>query len=257
LGNVRFAGVPLAAVLEKYKIKIDPEVRFLTAKGKDQPQKAGQEEFEHSLPLDEALKKTFLAFKLNGEPLPAVHGGPVRLITPGYFATMNVKWLASLRFDKSETTNHYQLPQYRTPRQLLQPGQKFEFTLTNSNPTWRMRVTSFILSFETGAKLEAGTVTFRGVAFNDGEARLEAVLVSLDRGRTWEQAALSAPTSPYAWYPWTFKAALKPGTHPVWSRAIDTLGRSQPLDGNIHWNPNGYAWHGVDKIEVAIRGEGA
>jgi hypothetical protein len=48
------------------------------------------------------------------------------------------------------------------------------------------------------------------------------------------------------------RANLKPGVHEIWSRAIDALGRTQPLDGSIFWNPNGYEWTGVFKVEVTV-----
>ena len=44
-----------------------------------------------------------------------------------------------------------------------------------------------------------------------------------------------------------------PGTYEVWSRAVDALGRSQPLDGTIFWNPNGYEWNGVHKIAFTVK----
>ncbi len=43
---------------------------------------------------------------------------------------------------------------------------------------------------------------------------------------------------------------LEPGEHEIWARAIDALGRSQPLDGSVFWNPNGYEWTGVYKTPV-------
>jgi len=46
---------------------------------------------------------------------------------------------------------------------------------------------------------------------------------------------------------------LKPGVYEIWSRAIDAFGRTQPLDGSIFWNPNGYEWTGVFKIEVTAQ----
>ena len=61
--------------------------------------------------------------KLNREPLPGVHGGPVRLVTPGFYATMQVKWLQRLRFEKTESTNFYRVIEYRVPRALLKPGE--------------------------------------------------------------------------------------------------------------------------------------
>jgi sulfite oxidase len=36
-------------------------------------------------------------------------------------------------------------------------------------------------------------------------------------------------------------------------KIIDFRNRSQPLDGSIFWNPNGYEWTGVFKVEVTVR----
>jgi len=253
VGNVRFAGVPLKAILEKYNVTVDPQVKFVTAEGHDLPLGLERPDFEHSLPAAPVLERSILALKLNGEPLPGIHGGPLRLVTPGLFGTMQVKWLRRLRFETAETSNFYHATEYRVPLSLLKPGEKFRFSLENSRPTWDIRLMSYILQPETGAKLKAGTVTVGGVAYNDGSARLESVLVSVDRGQNWRPAKFEVPDSPYAWYQWTTQANLKPGVHEVWSRAIDALGRSQPLDGSIFWNPNGYEWTGVFKIEVTVK----
>jgi sulfite oxidase len=253
VANVRFSGVPLSAVLEKHKVKIDRAARFITAEGKDLPAAFETQDFEHSLPLASALEKSIFALKLNGEPLSRLHGGPVRLATPGFYGTMHVKWLRQLRFDQSESTNFYHATEYRVPKVFLKPGEQFEFTLENSIPTWKIRLMSFIFDPQPAATLQSGVQTFSGVAFNDGAARLESLLVSFDRGQSWRQAALRAPASPYAWYPWTIKAELMPGTYEVWSRAVDALGRSQPLDGTIFWNPNGYEWNGVHKIAFTVK----
>lgn len=253
VANVRFSGVPLSALLKKHNIKISREATFLTAEGKDLPLRLEMPDLEHSLPLADALEKSLLAVKLNGEVLPGVHGGPVRLVIPGFYATVDIKWLRRLRFESTESTNFYHATEYRVPKTLLKPGEKFKFTLENSNPTWKMRLMSFIFSPTPRAVLRSGTLTFSGVAFNDGTARLESLLVSFDRGQSWRRAALQVPQSPYAWYPWTIQEKLAPGTYEVWSRAVDTLGRSQPLDGSIYWNPNGYEWNGVHKIEVTVK----
>ena len=81
---------------------------------------------------------------------------------------------------------------------------------------------------------------------------MESVLVSFDRGETWRAADLETTGSPYAWHPWTIEADLQPGSYEIWSRAIDELGRTQPVDGSIHWNPNGYEWTGVFKTAVTV-----
>jgi sulfite oxidase len=252
VGNVRFEGVPLKAILEKYNVTVDPQVKYITAEGHDLPMGLEKPDFEHSIPVAPVLERSILALKLNGERLPGIHGGPVRLVTPGLFGTMQVKWLARLRFDTAESPNFYHATEYRVPLSLLKPGEKFRFTLENSRPTWDIRLMSYILEPESGAKLKSGPVTINGVAYNDGSARLESVLVSVDRGNSWQPAKFQAPDSPYAWYQWTTQVNLKPGVYEIWSRAIDAIGRSQPLDGAIFWNPNGYEWTGVFKTEVTV-----
>ena len=90
VGNVRFSGVPLKAILEKYKVTVDPQVKYVTAEGHDLPMGLEKPDFEHSIPVASVLERGILALNLNGEPLPGIHGGPVRLVTPGLFGTMQV-----------------------------------------------------------------------------------------------------------------------------------------------------------------------
>jgi hypothetical protein len=103
-----------------------------------------------------------------------------------------------------------------------------------------------------GAKLSAGEVNVAGVAFNDGEAKVDQVLVSVDHGNRWQRAQLEVPDSPYAWYRWQATVSLPRGKHQVWARAVDAFGRSQPIDGSIFWNPKGYTWNGVEKIDITV-----
>lgn len=253
VGNVCFSGVPIAAVLEKYNVQVDPQVKFIAAEGHDLPMGLEKPDFEKSLRVADVLERGILALNLNGEPLPGIHGGPVRLVTPGLFGTMQVKWLSRLRFETAESTNFYHATEYRVPHAILEPGTPFRFTMENSRPTWDIRLMSYILQPEPNAVLSAGPVTISGVAYNDGKAPIESVLISLDQGKSWQPAAFDIPESPYAWYQWSLQTTLAAGTHEIWSRATDALGRSQPLDGTIFWNPNGYEWTGVFKNEVTVQ----
>lgn len=263
VANVKFGGVTLRSVVEELKLNVDPRARFITAEGLDGPPKPDAADFEHSLPLSDALDRSVIALTLNGEPLPAAHGGPVRLVTPGYYGTMHVKWLSRIRFEASETANHHQVRRYRTPHDPLKPGTEFQYDLANSEPNWRMRVKSIILSPQDGARIDGsggrgaplrdGKLTVRGIAFNDGACRIDHVEISTD-GDIWRRAEMQVPDSPYAWYRWQAAIDAKPGDHAIRCRAIDALGRTQPLDGAIHWNPAGYAWNGVHTIKVRVDG---
>ncbi|MDZ7750881.1 MAG: sulfite oxidase [Gammaproteobacteria bacterium] len=251
MGQAVYRGVPLSAVMDKFGINPGAKATYLTANGVDEPSAtAKRPDFEHSVPVDDALEYGILALEMNGEPLPAIHGGPVRFILPGYYGTMNVKWIGSLRFDAHETYNYNQIPRYRTPSRPIEAGTRIEYTFENSVPNWRQKVKSMFFGPLDGDKVRAGEVKVHGVAWNDGVVPVEAVLVSADKGATWQQAMLSRPDSPYAWYEWQGTVKLPAGSHELWVRAVDTLGRSQPIDGSIHWNPSGYEWFGVERIGV-------
>lgn len=252
VGNVRFTGVPLAALLVEHGITIDPSAEYVTAEGCDRPKSPGQPDFEHSLPIADVLDKTILALELNGEALPGIHGGPVRLVTPGYFGTMQIKWLSRLRFETAESTTFHHAVEYRVPLAPVTAADPFRFTLENSRPTWLIRLMSYILDPVPGARLRPGTNPIRGVAYNDGSSRIESLLVSIDHGETWQSAQLEPSPSPYAWHQWTTNVDLQPGSHEIWSRAVDEFGNTQPLDGSVDWNPNGYEWAGVFKTKVVV-----
>ena len=177
----------------------------------------------------------------------------MRLVTPGYYGTMHVKWITRLRFTDHESGHTSQIPHYRTPRVPIKPGERFTPTYENSEPNWRMRLKCVILTPQPGATLPLGLLSIAGVAFNDGEAKIESVLVSVDQGCVWQCAQLDAPESPYAWYRWTAEVRISTRTTQIWARAIDSLGRSQPLDGAVFWNPSGYTWNGVEMIDVKLQ----
>jgi sulfite oxidase len=253
VGNVRFAGVPLKAILVKHGVTVDTQVKYVTAEGHDGPMGLEKPDLEHSIPVADVVDRGILALRLNGEPLPGIHGGPVRLVTPGLFGTMQIKWVTHLRFETAESPSFYHATEYRVPYSLLKIGEKFRFTLENSRPTWDIRLMSYILNPLPRAKLKAGAATVSGVAYNDGKAPIESVLVSVDKGQSWVPSKFNVPDSPYSWYEWNIQVNLSPGTHEIWARAIDALGRSQPLDGKIFWNPNGYEWTGIFKNTVTVK----
>ena len=210
LGNVRWKGVPLKLLIEELKLEVDQAARFIAAEGKDAPPTPEAADFEHSLPLEDVLENAILAVEMNGEAIPAVHGGPVRLIVPGYYGTMNVKWLTRLRFEGQETTNYNHIPRYRTFNKPIGPGTSPPITLDNTSPTWRQRINSLIWVPLDGDSVGAEGSEVQGVAWNDGLVRIETVEVSINAGRSWQRAQLETPSSPFAWYHWTAPLQLPP-----------------------------------------------
>lgn len=253
MGNVEWEGVPLRPLLADLKMNPSPKTRFLTAHGWDQPATFEGTGFAKSYHIDDpALDHAILALKMNGEPIPAVHGGPVRLIIPGFYGNMNVKMVTIMLFAAEQSPSAYQSVGYRMPIMPVKPGQfKFDdYTLTNSVPTYNQRIKSVIFSPLPEDKPKSGQVTITGVAFNDGMAPITSVKVSTDGNTTWHDATIAQPESPWSWYHWSLSLPLGSGKHVLASRATDALGRTQPLDGLVLWNPRGYEWNGVEKVEV-------
>lgn len=253
MGNVKFSGVRLSTVLDRLGVEPADAVQFVNASGRDEPL-PDKEPFLHSLPVDEVLNNSLLALDLNGGPIPAIHGGPVRLVTPGVFGTMHIKWLSDLKFVSSESTNYNHVPRYRVPRKPIKPGTEYDFTLANSNYNWKLKTKSVLLSPNDGDAVKAGNVSLKGVAFTDGDAAITSVLISTDRGASWQAARLAPSDSRYGWTQFDLTVPLKAGRQSLWCMATDSLGRSQPVDGSVAWNPRGYEWNGVEKVEVVVAG---
>lgn len=253
MGQVTFRGPKLAELMATFEPAIAPraEVNFVTAEGADgPPEGSSRPDFEHSLPIADVMDRAILATHMNGEPLAGAHGGPVRLVVPGYYGTMNVKWLSRLRFEAVETSNVNQIPRYRVPNDPIEPGTPIDYTFQNSTPNWRQKIKSVIFGPSTETEVAAGQVEVHGVAWNDGAAAVAAVEISTDDGGTWRKAALSSPTGAYGWYEFRTVVNLAAGEHRIWSRAVDERGDAQPLNGSVWWNPSGYEWHGADYVDV-------
>lgn len=255
MGNLVWEGVPLMPLLKSLELSPDASVRYLTANGRDVPPVAGGADLIKSYPLTAPqLDDAILALRMNGEPIPTIHGGPVRLIIPGYYGNMNVKWLTDLQFASEETPSALMQKTYRMPLRTVEPG-KFttqDLTQQNSTPTYGFAVMSVVFAPLAGQTVQGGDVDLNGVAWNDGVVPLTAVRVSLDQGKTWMATDIDSSDGPYAWHHWQRRVQLTPGSHEVWVRAIDAWGRSQPLDGLTTWNPGGWDWHGVDRVAFQV-----
>jgi sulfite oxidase len=67
-----------------------------------------------SIPLSNAMsEEVLLAWQMNGQPLPRAHGGPVRVVVPGYIGARSVKWITAITVQPIPSQNYFQALDYR------------------------------------------------------------------------------------------------------------------------------------------------
>ncbi|MCY4602018.1 MAG: molybdopterin-dependent oxidoreductase [Acidobacteria bacterium] len=226
--NGRWTGVSLHTVLERAGVQ--PAAREFVFLGADH----GEEEVEfrgrsysvdqqygRSLQRDKALSpEPLLAYALNGEPLTAFQGFPLRLLVPGWYGAPNVKYLAEIHAQEDAYLGKYQARWYRTLKGEMVNGElKWKETAITS-----MRLKSFIARVST----DGSRHRVFGVVLNDGTP-IRSVEVKVDDG-AWQPATLSPSTNmKYAWKFFTYDwHGAAPGEHTVVSRVTDVNGQVQP-----------------------------
>ena len=207
------------------------------------------ERFGGSIPLDKACRpEVLLAWAMNGEPLPPVHGAPLRVVVPGYIGARSVKWLERIDLRSSPWEGYFQhvvyrlLPEHGTAA----PGAGMPLGLVALNAD--------VLSPADGATVAAGPVEIRGYAFAGGERHVARVDVSLDGGLRWSQAELLDDLGRWAWRQWQITLQLPPGEHEIMVRAWDSSAATQPEDEAALWNPKGYVNNARPRVRIrAVR----
>lgn len=246
IGNAEWTGPRLADVLKL--AGADGSAAYVTTNGADNGL-AKTPDFIRSLPMKKAVDPaTLLALKMNGEPLPDLHGFPLRLIVPGWDGTSWVKWVNYLSVDQTSHTGFYMNPGYRFPKHPGPPGAPVD--PADLEVIEAMPVQSYITGHTEGAKVPIGPLTLKGIAWA-GDTRVAKVEVSTDAGLTWKTARLSGKDLPYTWRLWAVEwRPEKPGYFTVLSRATDIEGRTQPMVPT--WNPSGYLFNAIDRIGLSV-----
>jgi len=246
MGNARWRGVPLKAILEKAGIQAGG--RQVIFNGLDKPPAPQVPDFIKALDLDHARDgEVMIAYEMNGQELPWLNGYPVRLIVPGYYATYWVKHLSEIMVVDESWEGFWMKTAYRIVDNAcacIDPGQ----AVTATTPIKRLNVRSFITNIAAHAKIKARVDTLvKGIAF-DGGYGIATVLLSSDGGRNWIETKLGKDLGRYSFREWTTQIRLDKGEHELKICAINKIGQSQPL--LPLWNPQGYMRNRVESTRV-------
>jgi sulfite oxidase len=209
------------------------------------PQASPVQLFGGSIPLDKACRReVLLAWSMNGEPLPPVHGAPLRVVVPGYIGARSVKWLQRIEVGPAPWEGYFQHVVYRLLPEDGTPGPGAGM------PLGLVALNADVLSPADGATVAAGPVEVRGYAFAGGERYVARVDVSTDGATSWSQAELLDDLGPWAWRHWRAIVELAPGEHEILVRAWDSSAATQPEDEAALWNPKGYVNNARPRIRV-------
>lgn len=195
----------------------------------------------------EAMKDALLAWELNGEPIPLAHGGPLRLVVPGYTGVNSIKYVKQVAFTAKESDAKIMASSYR----LTPLGEKGG---PDKPSVQDMPVKSWINSpLPEDGTLKAGVAQISGVAFG-GLHAVKGVEVSIDGGKSWKPARFIGPDmGKYAWRQFVLQADLSAGTHTLASRATDVAGNVQPehrVENVRGYNNTSWLDHSI-KVTVA------
>ena len=244
-----WTGVRLRDVLEYCGVKEDAV--YVAYRGGDRHLSgADKEVISRGVPLRKALEpEALIAYAMNGEPIPVMHGAPLRMVVGGWPGSVSGKWLTEILVrnqihDGAKMTgNSYRVPCESVPPAAEVPDEKM--CIIESMP-----VKSLVTYPRSGVSLPVGQKqVVRGHAWA-GDLKVVKVEISIDFGATWQSTELAAPRNRLAWQHWQTELRLpKSGYFEVWAKATDELGRSQPMivPG---WNPKGYLNNAAHRIAL-------
>lgn len=247
MGCPQWTGVRLRDVLEA--AGLGGKAAHVAGQGGDPGAVATAAPVIRSIPMAKAMdENTLVAWGMNGGPLPAVHGFPLRLLVPGWVGSASTKWLHTLTVLDAPFKGTYMNNSYVTPKYPVKPGEKMPAD-TVSTQAWPIK--SMITSPAPDSSHKGNQqITVRGKAWV-GEGRVSHVDVSWDEGVTWHRASLKRAKDKYAWS--TFSYEFQPqrfGYVTFLARATDDRGNMQPV--TPLWNPLGYFWNGIHRVGVMI-----
>lgn len=225
IGNARWTGTPLAPILKQCGIRKEGiEVVFYGAdqgtekiRGREYPQN-----FARSLAVDDALSdKILVCWEMNGQPLDNKHGGPLRLVVPGWYGVAWVKWMNRIEVQDRRYMGRFMGRDYVT----IRGEQRGDQVIWREMSVGRMNLKSIVARV---TRLADGTIRIAGAVWNDGTP-LRSVELKIDSEDWTKVRTTEGANEPHCWKFWTYDWKNAPaGEHTLVSRASDARGVTQP-----------------------------
>ena len=210
LSCCEWTGVRLSTLLDQCRVK--PEAKWVLAEGADSAA------MTRSIPIDKAMNDVIIAYSQNGEMLRPEQGYPLRLFIPGFEGNMSIKWLRRLKLGTEPWQTREETSAYTD---LGADGKALQFTFV-------MGVKSVITTPSAVMKLNGpGFHEISGIAWT-GSGKIRRVEVSVDGGKSWDQAVLQEPVLDRCLTRFRFPWRWNGDPAVIMSRATDSTGDIQP-----------------------------
>jgi DMSO/TMAO reductase YedYZ molybdopterin-dependent catalytic subunit len=247
IGNARWSGTPLAPILEDAGVlEGGSEVVFWGADAGEQTWRdvTITERFARSMSLADAMNPdNLIAYEMNGEPLPPLHGYPARLIAPGWYGVANVKWLTRIEVRDQRYAGHFMARDYVTIREEEHDGET----------VWTFATVSHARLKSAPAKVTKRSDGYQIMGAAWGKP-IAGVDIRIDDG-DWQPATLTTGKGEaFSWVFWTFDwDAPTTGEHTISSRAIADDGEMQPAPDDPYLTGKTTFWESNGQITRTIR----
>jgi DMSO/TMAO reductase YedYZ molybdopterin-dependent catalytic subunit len=219
VGTAVWSGVPLAELLSQAGVQPGATaVVFHGADSGDAENLPPGTHYARAIPLEKAMNPaTLLAYEMNGQPLPADHGFPLRALVPGWYGMDSVKWLTRIEILDRPFEGYFQQQEYVS---IKANGERSVITT--------MRVNSKILRPSEGEEIRQKSYQVQGVAWA-GEHKIAKVELATGGSGSWQAASLAVSSGAVVWTPWSYEWQIPAsGEYTLKVRASDDEGHTQP-----------------------------
>lgn len=250
IGNATWGGVALGDVLKH--AEVGENARHVWFEGLDEiPRGSEVISFGGSIPIEKAIVTAgqgapLLVQTMNGRPLSADHGAPLRAVVPGYIGARSVKWLGKIVVSDRPSPNHYLATAYK----LVKKTEPIDWM--EAGPIYRYPINAAICTPASNAHVDAGVIELQGYALPSGRpgSKMLAVQVSGDHGKSWHDAELTGEDREFCWQLWKARINVDASTKRLIVKAADTSGGFMP--GRVPWNAKGYLQNSWFKLPIRV-----
>ncbi|KAJ7104315.1 Oxidoreductase, molybdopterin-binding domain-containing protein [Mycena belliarum] len=252
VANCKWGGARLCDLLKRTGLQADRYAHVSFASYATLCQ--DDEYYGASIPLKKAVTReddVLLAYEMNDEILSADHGGPLRVVVPGYLGARWVKWLDTIILSHTESPNYYQQRDYK----ILPPeieSKAAALTVWDKYPSMTaLPLNSVVASVTPVPSSHLTSIHVKGYALPGplDRGNVSVVEVSVDNGATWKTATITYQEGKWSWTLWEIDIDGVASTGTVHCRAKDETGGMQTRDGDCPWTFRGVAFNGWSSMK--------